>query len=231
MDLPRYLILDIENDSSKRYKRKAGNFMYDKIVVIGMKEADEEPVVTEDIGQLGWRLARDPGIQVIVGHNLKHDLLFLWKYEFLQTWLRKGGRIWDTAQVDYILSGQERQYPALREIAVEHYGLPEREKVMEKYWDRGLQTSEIPIEEVKHDCHQDVRDTEILYLSQCKQVLSRNMGQLVAAENTTLLITTEMEFVGMKIDLEVLKKNKLELELRLEEEKTKLDLIIKEVWK
>ncbi len=72
---------------------------------------------------------------ILVGHNIKYDLLYLWKYEVMQEWLKNGGKIFDTQLAEYVLTGQRHKYPSLRDIAVNKYGCQERPKHMEEYWE------------------------------------------------------------------------------------------------
>ncbi len=130
-----YLILDLETTIKKSYGRTANPFDKDnRIVAIGLKPQNED-VEGHYITYLktGFKFFT-PKFKVIVGHNIKFDLLYLWGYEALQDWFRRGGRIWDTQLAEYYLTGQQHKYPALRDIAVNKYGCPEREKLMEKYW-------------------------------------------------------------------------------------------------
>lgn len=46
---------------------------------------------------------------ILVGQNIKFDLLWLWGYAPFQEWLANGGQIWDTKTVEYLLEGQDRQ--------------------------------------------------------------------------------------------------------------------------
>lgn len=124
-----YLILDIENNSSNRYGKKAGNPFYDEIVAIGMKNNLE--IHAEYI------YPNKPTIltideELLVGHNLSHDLGFLWHLDSIQEFFKNGGRIWDTQLAEYILTGQQHKYAALRDLAVNKYGCPDRVKHIER---------------------------------------------------------------------------------------------------
>lgn len=127
-----YLVLDIENNNSKKFKRNAGNFLFDPIVAIGLKnnkELHSRYLYPNKIESL--QIQED----IIVGHNLSHDLLFLWHLDDLQNFFKRGGKIWDTSIAEYALTKHQHKYPALRDIAVNKYKCKEREKVMEKYWE------------------------------------------------------------------------------------------------
>lgn len=126
--------MDLETGSKERYKR-VGNYFYNPIVAIGLCVA----------GQVRSDYYKDPGFmrnlqdwlslnEVLVAHNAKFDLLYLWNESWFQDWLRSGGKIWDTQYAEYLLSGNQEKYTSLRDLAVRKYGCKEREKLMEPYW-------------------------------------------------------------------------------------------------
>lgn len=217
-----YLVLDIENNNSKKFKRSAGHFLYDEIVAIGLKYADyglNEQDTGRANGLLGIYSCNLPTntfscVKLLIGHNIKHDLLFLWRDKQLQDWLRNGGKIWDTQLVEYILTSQQSQYAALRDIAITKYMCADREKLMEKYWETGTKTSDIPMEIVLEDVKNDVLDTEQIFLQQYEQVKARGLLPLIESEMDALLGTCEIEFNGMYINKDIMYANwdKLEKE-------------------
>lgn len=227
-----YLVVDIENDVSKESKalgRKAGTPLNnDPIVAIGLKNNKEVwtqyifPNVLKE-----FKIDED----IIVGHNLAHDLQWFWHLEDLQDFFKRGGRIWDTSLVEYILTGQEHKYPALRDIAVNKYHCKEREKLMEKYWDDGLVTSQIPMNLVLEDVKNDVLDTESIFLQQYKKAEELNLLPLIELQSDALLATIEMTMNGMFIHPEILRHNKAELEIELIEKEKQLLDIVKQYWR
>lgn len=204
-----YIVFDIENDSTKRYKRKAGNFLYDQIVAYAWKTRDMGVPNASYIYEFGHE---SPGLfkpeHLIVGHNIKHDLLFVWEHT-------KVFKIWDTALVEYYLTEFQHKYPALRDIATNSYKCPIREKLMEKYWVEGKLTSEIPKELVLEDVINDVKDTEQVFLSQYKRCEELGILPLIEILNDNLLALIEIEYNGFKIDKELLVKNATDIEQEL----------------
>lgn len=210
-----YICLDIENDNNPetRYGRKAGNFLFDKIVAVGWKDKHlVQSLYTNEVPRQFYK-----GYDLIIGHNLIHDLLFLWKDSWLQDWLKAGGRIHDTMYAEYLLSGQQLTYKdlGLRKLAVEKYGCKEREKKMEKYWDEGKLTSEIPKELVLEDVSNDVLDTEQIYLKQIEALEEAGMTNLFEGIMDFELATIEMTYNGMFINKEIFEKNKAALKQEL----------------
>ncbi len=130
--IPNYLCIDIENNNTNRYKRNAGNFMYDKIIAIGIKPYDGESEAIYN-PQSGLEALLDIGdYTLLLGHNIKHDLLFLWKDRGIQTFFKKGYKIWDTQLAEYYLTSFQKKYPELRDIAVNKYECKDRIKAIDE---------------------------------------------------------------------------------------------------
>lgn len=272
-----YLVFDIENNSStisKKYGKKAGTpLLGDELVAYGLKSS----AFLEVYGFYVYpNVIKEFNIDedVLVGHNISHDLQWFWHLGSLQDFFKRGGRVWDTQLAHYILSGQTEKYPALRDIAVRCYGCPERQKLMEEYWEDtthildwstkkilynfpritnnievaqysdihypktsieiihgNIQTSDISKELVLEDVKNDVLDTEQIYLQQL--VIAEKQGQtrLIELMNDALLATFECSWNGMKIDLDTLQKNKLELEQKLAKKKAELESLILPFWR
>lgn len=223
----KYLVLDIENDTANSgFKRNAGNFLFDNIVMIGFKRPKQTATYSEDvINQLGVEL-NNTTTRIVVGHNLKHDLLFLLSAESLRAWLENGGEIWDTQLAEYYLTSFQHSYPALRDIAVNKYNCLPREKKMELYWEQGKQTSEIPKELVIEDVTADVSDTESIYLKQIERAQQLGIFEVLTAQMNALLATVEMEYNGFYVDAHVLHRNKEELITKLTPIKIRHDEIV-----
>lgn len=129
---PYYLVIDCENDNeSSLYKRNAGNFMYDKIVAVGYKNGSiSKAEYTSDKNLIMGLIPNS--IHTLVGHNIKHDLLFLWGVERLKYMIEQGLVIWDTQLAEYYLTSFQNKYASLRDLAVNKYGCKERPKHIER---------------------------------------------------------------------------------------------------
>jgi len=164
-------------------------------------------------------------VDTLIGHNIKFDLLFIWRSHELQNYLKRGGRIWDTQLAEYLLSGQRHKYPALRDIAVNRYGCRERVKHLE-----GKNTEEVPIELLLEDVRNDVLDTEAVALQQAKLTKEKQMHALCKTQMEGLLATTEMEFNGMYIDKQKLLENKAVLQNEYDNALRELMLLVNKHW-
>jgi DNA polymerase I-like protein with 3'-5' exonuclease and polymerase domains len=237
IDMSEYLILDLETTIKKSFKRTANPLDPDnRIIAIGTKLKDRKAH-----GEyVDWRLGDGPGVQdfettkdIIVGHNIKFDLLYLWKYKGVQDFIQRGGKIWDTQLAEYYLTGQQTRWYdcSLRDLAVRKYGCPERTKYMEEYWNKDICTSKIPKEIVLEDVKNDVMDTEQIYATQLTKAQELGMLPLLETVMNELLVTTEIEYNGMYIDRQVLENNKLELELQLIDIEQEFNELVRKYWK
>ena len=208
-----YLVLDIENNSSEQSKKlgcKVGSpLIGDELVAIGLKNPEE--LVTKYIYP---DVVKEFVIceKLLVGHNLGHDLLWFWHLTDLQDFFKGGGRIWDTMIVEYLVTAQQSKYASLRELAVTKYGCSEREKIMEKYWEQGINTSEIPKELVLEDVKNDVLDTEQIFLKQYEEVQKLGLMNFIEDQMDARCATIEMQYNGMNVNLETLNQNHIRLE-------------------
>lgn len=240
-----YAVIDLETTIASSFKRKANPFdPMNHIVAAGIKVQghDNARVIHEDRGIEAYFLPYfaecydqdtfrriDPPT-TIVGHNIKFDLLYLWKYSKFQDWLKAGGKVWDTQLAEYMLTGQQTTMCGLRDIAVNKYGCKEREKRMEVFWDAGVCTSEIPKEIVLEDLKYDLLDTEQVFIQQIRQAHKEGMLPLIKSQMEDLLATTEMEFNGLYVDKEICKRDKAEIEKQIQDKKQELDNLARQYW-
>ncbi len=243
-----HIAIDLETTAKKIFKRVANPF-FNQIVAVGLKTKDEllsRYVYPDNLEDL-----KLDGIDVLVGHNIKFDLLYLWKMKSVQDFFLRGGRIWDTQYAEYTLSMQQEKYPALRDLAPK-YGCAERPKHIEnllfakaEYWayanhlypeltkdivDTYQDVSDLPKELVLKDVENDVSDTEVIYLKQVERAKLLQMYDMLELTMDAILATTEMEFNGMQINKRKLEENKLKLEVNLQAEYDKLSQFVMKYW-
>ncbi len=253
-----YLVIDTETTMYGGFEKDSNPFYKDKILCIGLKyqktlprskegnyvvditdlykkcgynvraiiDYDKLLCVAQDTPPIGWL----ENVKIIVGHNIKFDLLFLWRNHELQKFFSRGGRIYDCQLAEYLLSGQRHKYPALRNIAINKYGCKERVKNIEVSKKKGLLTQDMHIELLLEDVKNDVLDTEQVMLKQIKIAKQQQMFTLVMEQMEGLLSTCEMEFNGMFINEEIFNKNKKNLELDVASRENQLQDIIRGYW-
>lgn len=224
-----YVILDLETTSEVRYSRVASPF-YNHILAVGLKYQGEEKPRTYYQDHMPKDWLKD--VNMIVAHNAKFDLMYLWHLQELQEYFKNGGKVWCTQLAEFMLSGQKHKYPALRDIAVNMYGCPERTKHIEKYkLGKFIGMLAVPKEEVLIDVGNDCLDTEQVVKGQVTRAKKLNMYNLIKAEMDALLATTEMEINGFKVDLAVLQRNRAELQAKRDNSNKELMKSVEKYWR
>lgn len=159
---------------------------------------------TTGVKEVPWAVKRAASGRdtMIVGHNLGFDLHYIHK-----TWPEEYEKalphlyIWDTQQVEYLLSGQSKLYPSLNECC-EVRGLPLKDERIKEYWEQGLDTTMIPKDELLDYQKHDVVSTHAVFLSQREEVVANpSLRELVYVKMDDLLSTIDMTWNGMKFDL------------------------------
>lgn len=207
--MSNYSVVDIETGIDDYLGRK-GCYITARTVSMCWKRANKEPSVYYKDNDWNKILEKElMDVDIIVAFNAKFECLHFYKYKAFQDWLLKGGKIYCPQLAEYMLTGQQHKYPALRDIAVNKYGCKEREKRMEVYWQQGIDTKDIPKELVLEDVMNDVLDTEAIMLQQVKEAKKEGMFNLIMEECEGLLATIEMEYNGIYINQDILRRNKL----------------------
>lgn len=132
------------------------------------------------------------------------SLLVLFNGKFDLHWLRKVGinfankKIWDCQNYEFLNSNQTIPYPSLDKTA-ERFGLPLKPDKIKEYWDQGIQTHEIPEQELEEYALHDTEVTWQVYLRQ-KEELDPRKRTLLSLVNQDLLVLEEMEYNGLAFD-------------------------------
>lgn len=135
---------------------------------------------------------------IIVGFNFKFD------YHWLVKWgiNLADKRLWDCQIAEFVLERQQNRYPSL-DGACEKYGLGSKIDIIKRdYWDKGINTDEIPWEVLKPYAVKDAALTKAVYDTQQMLVQGR-MRQLLALLNADLHVLQEMERNGITYDEEL----------------------------
>ncbi|MDC0529235.1 DNA polymerase [Gammaproteobacteria bacterium] len=138
-------------------------------------------------------------VKMLVGANIKFDLLYLMRdYEYVREWL-KTGRIWDVQLAEYLLTGQEHKWAKLDDLAVK-YGGSVKDDRLKELWDNDVDTEDIDPDIISPYLEGDVLNTELVFKKQIEQAKDMDMLPLMWEQMDALLATTEMEFNGMAFD-------------------------------
>lgn len=167
-------------------------------------------------------------VVILCGFNIGFDLAYLLRQPYFRDTLtihRNKIRVWDVQQAQYLLSGQAMIYPSLNGCC-ELYGLPVKPDKIKGYWDAGMRTEDIPLDELTEYLEHDVSVTEQLARLQVK-AMDKTMKDLCFIKGDDILCTTIMENAGMHFDLEKCAEISDSLRVSLLEVQEKMHWLVK----
>ncbi len=234
-----YLVIDLETTILKHNKRAASPFHPDNAAVIHItKRANQEtrvdflPQFKDPTAEKVWPLHITEDTTIIVGHNLKFDLLYMWHLPELRAFLKRGGKIFDTQYAEYLLEGQQlhAQMCSMDSIA-EKYGGHTKPNVVKAHWEQGICTRDIHEDVLLEYSIGDGDNTEAIFLGQLKRAaeLHPNMIKGMMLRMDGLLATTEMEYNGLKVDQEEGDRQQAELAKKLQGMNSELEQYLPEL--
>lgn len=149
---------------------------------------------------------------IIVGFNFKFD------YHWLQKWgiNLADKRLWDCQIAEFVLERQQNPYPSLEQAAVKYDLGHKIDVIKQEYWDKGINTDEIPWGVLKDYAVQDALLTLGVYHKQQSQVQGRQR-QLLSLLNADLHVLQEMERNGIVYDEQLCETRSAELEGEISE--------------
>jgi DNA polymerase-1 len=167
-----------------------------------------------------------------LGSYVGDDLMAFFNAKFDVSWYRKLGvevghwKIWCCQIAEFILEGQINRYPSLEDTAVK-YSLGSKIDIIKKeYWDKGINTDEIPRETLSSYCCQDVDLTYAIYLKQLPQFEANpKLYKLFKLMCQDLLVLQEMEWNGIKYDGALCKERSVTIEKQISTIEKELDSI------
>lgn len=217
------LVFDIEAENHTYYKRVASQFHPENWVIALGYSYNGGPVHHQyypNKESVPKNLMPDlTNVDVIVGHNIKYDLLWVWEDENFQAYLKRGGEIYCTQYTEYCQQGfiVDSQMTALNDLSPMYGGGCKLDAVKEM-WEAGFLTSEIPkdllieylvgspaVGKVQGDIVGDVHNTWLVFIGQMQKMhlYHDNFFTNLCMRMDGLLGTTEMEFNGIYADKEL----------------------------
>ena len=154
--------------------------------------------------------------ELIVGFNFKFDA----------HWLIKEGvdlnkPIWDVQIAEFILSHQTNRFPSLNDTCVK-YGIPVKLDVVKtEYWDKGIQTDDIPWPILRDYAAHDAFVTLQCYHAQIK-LMTASQIMLCKLMCMDMMILREMEGNGLPYDEELCKTRSVEVDDQISKIKQQL---------
>lgn len=171
-------------------------------------------------GNLGFFVDMIEAADLIVGFNFKYDY----------HWFNKKGinlrhkAIWDVQLAEFIISCQTNKFPSL-DGTCERLGVPRKKDVVKtEYWDKGINTDEIPWAILQEYSAHDAYITLECYKRQIKQMTPGQI-KLCKLQCMDLHILQEMEGNGLPFDEDMCRKRSLEVDDQISEIKRKLAAI------
>lgn len=152
--------------------------------------------------------------KLLIGFNFKFDLAFLRKASLLPEQLPD---IWDVQLAHFLLSRQQSRMPSLNQV-LEHYGLPLKYDIVKtEYWDKGIETSDVPWSILSEYGEYDCFGTYQAFLKQQEEFKQKpQLYRLFRLQCKDLLVLHEMEWNGLKYNSEQCKETseKLQIEIK-----------------
>lgn len=197
----KYTIFDVETTTSNK-----GNPFDEtnRIVCGGLLYGGDSQAVIDYNYHTNWDTIRRVNdvfdTFLVVGFNLKFDI----------NWMRRyGGRypkaIWDCQLAHFLMSYQEHKYPSLDEV-LEEYGLPLKYDVVKnEYWDKGIDTDQIPREILTEYLATDLIRTEQVFKRQYHMFQSeqyKHLYKLFQLQCKDLIALADMEYNGVYFNTE-----------------------------
>lgn len=151
---------------------------------------------------------------VLIGLNFKFDLAWLRRTGFNF----EGKKIWDVQLAHFLLSGQTAAFPSLNEV-LEFYGFEQKlDVVKEQYWNKNIDTDQVPWEILCEYGEYDCLGTYQCYLKQLEAFRQQpELFKLFKLQCQDLLVLLEMEWNGLKYNSKRCEEKSAEIGARIEE--------------
>jgi len=164
---------------------------------------------------------------LLVGHNIKFDLMWLWESGFTYD-----GKVYDTMIGEYVLMRGQKWGLSLHDSCIRRKVALKKSDLTHNYLKDGIGFDAMPMDVVQEYGIADVESTKQLHLAQ--QDIFRNshnspMRKHLKLMNDFLPILTVIERNGIKIDFTTLEKVRLDYEIEQRELKAKMEEICREV--
>jgi len=160
---------------------------------------------------------------LLVGHNIKFDLMWL-----LESGFKYSGRVYDTMLGEYILNRGIRKSLTL-EMSCRRRKIGSKDSSIKEYMDRGISFQNIPANVVEEYGKIDVQITRRLFDSQMDDLkMAKNKGLLMTLKmmNEFLIVLSDMERNGININLIELGQVEKEYRAEFAYLKQKIDKIV-----
>ena len=201
----QYYVVDLETSVKNRGDESVGSFKASPFhpenhIVLGGVRQEHAATTTHKMPGTFWswphKIPVPEDCDLLIGHNIGFDLLYLIKdsHEW-RDWMRTG-MIWDTMLAEYLITGQEKKFASLDNCA-EKYGGTLKDERIKEYWENGMDTEDIPKVELAKYLIGDIDNTELVFLKQIEIAHEMGLLELIQTQMEARLATVEMEYNGM----------------------------------
>lgn len=202
------LIIDTEVTGTQRDKGAPFN-LDNKLCLVGIKELgnpekkifkieyDEEPY-GEQLEQIRTLVK---AASEIVWFNAKFDLHWLRRYDVVPS---DSCRHYDCQSAFFILTQQRFKYPSLNQVC-EYFNLPLKLDVVKtEFWDKGIDTDEIPLDILTEYLEGDLERTEWAYNALKELTLSypTDTHKIISLCHQDVRVLADMEWNGMRYNVD-----------------------------
>lgn len=152
---------------------------------------------------------------LLIGHNLSHDLVWLWESGF-----KYDGPIFDTMISDYVLQRGVKLPSDLGSVAMRHGCEILKQDTLKTYFKNGYSTRDIPHAELVEYLEHDLGSTEGIYKSiQAKLLTPQDAGlrETIEMSNEVAMVLSRIYHTGIKVDLSALDAVRLQFETERDE--------------
>jgi len=203
----------------------------EKIFTIYHNSVHGQPTEMEDMRLISFDGA---GVQellneatIIVGHNIVHDLVWLWESGF-----QYDGPVFDTMLAEYVLQRGQKQ-PLSLEVCAERYDLNTKKRdTLKEYLSKGVSVADIPHDELSAYLSADLHATQELCDTLYKRLITPPDSVLmepVVMSNRVAVSLARIYQRGFKIDQQALARVKEEFENEKEELEAAVDQQVTEL--
>lgn len=224
------LFIDIETQNNPYYGGVATPYCPDNYIVESGFRTDRTDTDGTAVGIVGsvrydsredflaaspteW-LPIEPDTWLIVAHNAAYEISWFLTYarDLFEGFLKRGGRVFDTMQGEYIASDFQNLYPSLDETAPKYGGTRKIDGV-KLLWNQGVLTADID-PTLLHDylVNGDIPNTALCFYGQCTLFAERGQMPMVWERMEAVTALAYCEFNGVYVDMPTARANQKEQE-------------------
>jgi len=221
------LTLDVENTVTHRGgKLHLDPFEADnKLVMVGcLTDTGKEYLYRDDFTGVQELLDQ---ATVLIGHNIVHDLLWLWECGF-----KYDGTVFDTMLGEYILQRGQKEPLSLEACAIRHDLDTKKQDTMKEYFKNHTSVDEIPHEELSDYLSADLKATQQLSDSIYRRLNTTDNASLMETVLFTNQVATTLAKIyqrGFTVDKDALDSVRVQFEQEKQDIEKRLNKQVKEL--